>query len=195
MWDQDRADSITFTVVVNDEEQYSIWPADRLLPPGWRHAGRTGSRAECLAFIEEVWTDMRPLSLRRQMEAAAQAGPADLLDGDAAEEPEDDLVQRLAAGPHPVEIPLRPERTAALLKDAIDRGFVHVLFPGTQGGTELGFRLDRGLSETAGADFAAGTGQVRLVGDLTLNFVKVRCTAEVDLSTFAGQGRLDILQA
>jgi MbtH protein len=52
-------------VVVNHEEQYSIWPADRELPLGWREAGTQGTKAECLAYIEEVWTDMRPLSLRR----------------------------------------------------------------------------------------------------------------------------------
>jgi MbtH protein len=54
----------TFTVVVNDEEQYSIWPVGRDLPPGWTEAGFTGSREECLAHVDEVWTDMRPRSLR-----------------------------------------------------------------------------------------------------------------------------------
>ena len=62
---QEQTDS--FKVVVNHEEQYSIWPAERENAPGWRDAGRTGSKEECLAFIESVWTDMRPLSLRRKM--------------------------------------------------------------------------------------------------------------------------------
>jgi MbtH protein len=53
-----------FTVVVNHEEQYSVWPVDRPVPAGWREAGFTGTREECLAHIDEVWTDMRPLSLR-----------------------------------------------------------------------------------------------------------------------------------
>jgi MbtH protein len=57
----------TFRVVLNHEEQYSIWPADRADPPGWRSAGVTGTKEECLAHIETVWTDMRPLSLRRQL--------------------------------------------------------------------------------------------------------------------------------
>jgi MbtH protein len=61
-----------FRAVMNDEEQYSIWPADRDLPAGWREAGKTGTRDECLAWIEEVWTDMRPLSLRRAMAGAAR---------------------------------------------------------------------------------------------------------------------------
>ncbi|MBV8135776.1 MAG: MbtH family NRPS accessory protein [Deltaproteobacteria bacterium] len=53
--------------MINHKEQYSIWPADRPNPPGWRDAGREGLKPECLAYIKEVWTDMRPLSLRRQM--------------------------------------------------------------------------------------------------------------------------------
>lgn len=59
-------------VVVNHEEQYSIWPADREVPSGWREAGKQGNKVECLAYIEEVWTDMRPLSLRRQMDESPQ---------------------------------------------------------------------------------------------------------------------------
>ena len=57
-------------MVKNHEEQYSIWPVDRDLPAGWTEAGKQGSKAECLAHIKEVWTDMRPLSLRKQMDAA-----------------------------------------------------------------------------------------------------------------------------
>ncbi len=51
-------------VVVNDEEQYSLWPADRANPPGWRDTGKTGTKAECLEYVKEVWTDMVPRSLR-----------------------------------------------------------------------------------------------------------------------------------
>ena len=64
------SDKTIYTVVVNHEEQYSIWPSDREIPLGWRDAGKTGTKAECLAYIEEVWTDMRPLSLRKQMDKA-----------------------------------------------------------------------------------------------------------------------------
>jgi MbtH protein len=59
----------TYKVVVNHEEQYAIWPAEREIPNGWKEAGKTGPKAECLAYVEEVWTDMRPLSLRKAMEA------------------------------------------------------------------------------------------------------------------------------
>lgn len=55
-------------VVINHEEQYSIWPVDRENPAGWRDAGKTGTKAECLEYIQKEWTDMRPLSLRKQMD-------------------------------------------------------------------------------------------------------------------------------
>jgi MbtH protein len=54
-----------FVVVVNHEEQYSIWPQQRQIPDGWRAIGKQGTKDECLAYIKEVWTDMRPLSLRQ----------------------------------------------------------------------------------------------------------------------------------
>ncbi|WP_406421808.1 MbtH family NRPS accessory protein [Streptomyces sp. NBC_00873] len=57
----------TWRVVLNDEEQYSIWRNDRELPAGWRAEGTAGSREQCLARIQEVWTDLRPASLRRRM--------------------------------------------------------------------------------------------------------------------------------
>jgi MbtH protein len=60
-----------FNVVVNDEEQYSIWPDYKEIPRGWRAVGKPGSKKECLAYIDAVWTDMRPLSLRRFMESGA----------------------------------------------------------------------------------------------------------------------------
>jgi MbtH protein len=58
----------TYRVVVNHEEQYSVWPADREIPLGWREVGTRGTKSECLAHIERVWTDIRPLSLRRRIE-------------------------------------------------------------------------------------------------------------------------------
>jgi MbtH protein len=70
-WDPDDLEAleaqIVYRVVVNHEEQYSIWPLDRELPAGWRDAGKSGTKKECLDHIEEVWTDMRPLSLRKKM--------------------------------------------------------------------------------------------------------------------------------
>ncbi|MER7757772.1 MbtH family NRPS accessory protein [Kitasatospora sp. NPDC097643] len=71
---ENPSDEPTYLVVLNDEEQYSIWWADRRLPDGWRPEGTEGTKAECLARIDEVWTDLRPLSLRRRMAEAEQVG-------------------------------------------------------------------------------------------------------------------------
>ncbi|MGO9771419.1 MAG: MbtH family protein [Roseiarcus sp.] len=72
-WEEDE--SLVYSVVVNHEEQYSIWPEYKEIPKGWRAVGKTGLKAECLLYIKEVWTDMRPLSLRKQMEAAEAGEP------------------------------------------------------------------------------------------------------------------------
>jgi MbtH protein len=69
---EETEDRALYKVVVNHEEQYSIWPADRENPLGWSDAGKVGLKAECLAYIKEVWTDMRPLSLRKRMEERAR---------------------------------------------------------------------------------------------------------------------------
>ncbi|MDX6711215.1 MAG: MbtH protein [Blastocatellia bacterium] len=68
------SDDVIYKVVVNHENQYSIWPANRQNALGWNDVGKTGSKAECLAYIKEVWTDMRPLSLRKQMDKAQDKG-------------------------------------------------------------------------------------------------------------------------
>lgn len=70
---ENNDDKTVYRAVVNHEEQYSIWPAHRDLPLGWRDAGKSGTKAECLEHISHVWTDMRPLSLRKKMEQAEQA--------------------------------------------------------------------------------------------------------------------------
>ena len=67
-----QEDTKIYNVVINAEEQYSIWPADGEVAAGWKEAGKQGTKDECLAFIKEVWTDMRPLSLRKKMEEAAR---------------------------------------------------------------------------------------------------------------------------
>ncbi|WP_420497728.1 MbtH family protein [Parafrankia soli] len=72
----DDEDLRHYAVVVNLEEQYSIWLAGRAVPAGWRLVGKSGSKADCLAYIDEVWTDMRPLSLRLEMERDAAEGRA-----------------------------------------------------------------------------------------------------------------------
>lgn len=74
---EDSEDTTVYKVVVNHEEQYSIWPTHRENPLGWNDVGKQGNKQECLDYIQEIWTDMRPLSLRKkmeEMEAARQRG-------------------------------------------------------------------------------------------------------------------------
>ncbi len=68
---QDEEDTVIYKVVVNHEEQYSIWSADRNNALGWKDIGKSGLKQECLKYIKEIWTDMRPLSLRKKMEEAS----------------------------------------------------------------------------------------------------------------------------
>ena len=192
--DPDREDTTIYQVVVNHEEQYSIWPEYRELPLGWKEAGKRGLKPECLAYIKEVWTDMRPLSLRKQMEEAAlkraqEPAPAPKSNG-AAEKKRESLVDRLSNGRHAVESSLRPEKTARALKERIEMGYVHIKFTETRGGTELGVRLDRETTDLSRADFEKEAGVVHLEGELTLDYVKVRCIADIDLQTLNGQGHL-----
>jgi hypothetical protein len=108
----------------------------------------------------------------------------------------DELVSRLSQGAHPVEVTLRPERTAAALKQRIDEfAYVHVKFTGTRGGTELGVGLDKELCNWRDADFDNGHGTLTLCGHLTLNYVPVRCIAEIDLATLSGTGYLQVIDA
>ena len=69
-WDEDDDSDRVFLVVVNDEDQYSLWLAGRDVPAGWHRVGKEGSKDECSAYVDEVWTDMRPRSLRESMDGA-----------------------------------------------------------------------------------------------------------------------------
>lgn len=106
-----------------------------------------------------------------------------------------DLPHRLSEGEHPVEISLRPQKTVGAFKEALDRGYVHIKFTDTRGGTELGVPVDRERSDLSRADFERETGELTVVGELTLDYVKVRCIADVAMPSLQGRGRLEILSA
>jgi uncharacterized protein YbdZ (MbtH family) len=194
----DEEDSMIYKVVINHEEQYSIWPAYRECPKGWKDVGKNGIKSECLEYIKEEWTDMRPLSLRKKMEEMERRRPE--LEKEHArrieeekkkpKDPRDNLVNYLSEDTHPVEAGLRPEKTIEVFKEAIDRGYVHVKFTDTRGGTELGVRLDMEACDFTKANFEFGTGEVHIEGNLSLNYVRVRCFADIDLSTLKGTGHL-----
>ena len=200
---KNQDDLTIYKVVVNHEEQYSIWPSDRKNPLGWNDAGKTGPKEECLEYIKDVWTDMRPLSLRKHMEEMEKRRPE--LEHEEAlrrekeckepKDPRDDLVQFLSHGNHPVEAGLTPDKTVEELKACIDRGYVYIKFTDTRGGTELGFHLDDSLSDLRRANFENGSGTACLAGQLTLNYVKVKCIADINLETLQGHGHLEPVEA
>lgn len=104
-----------------------------------------------------------------------------------------ELVERLTKKDQPV-LASRADGSAEELKKSIERGYVHIKFTETRGGTELGVRLDNDASQLGDADFENGKGQVHLEGTLTLNYDKVRCFANIDLEKLAGTGHLEILE-
>ena len=188
--DPDKEDTTIYKVVMNHEEQYSIWADYKDIPLGWKHAGKTGPKAECLAYIKEVWTDMRPLSLRKKMDEMTKNPPPPPPPPDPNAPREKSLVDRLCEGDHSVEVGLRPERSLKLFKEAVDRNYIHIKFTKTKGGTELGFKLDRDASDLSKADWENGNGTVHVEGNLTLDYVKVKCVADVDLHSLDGTGHL-----
>jgi hypothetical protein len=101
-----------------------------------------------------------------------------------------DLVQRLSE-PQPIEVSLRPERSPARFKAELDRGFVHLRFVNTRGGTEFGVRLNSERCDLTGADWQEENGQVSIVGELVLDYVQVRCHATIHVATLAGTGHLE----
>ncbi len=187
--DHDAEDARVYKVVMNHEEQYSIWPADRENPLGWQDTGKTGLKPECLAFIREAWIDMRPLSLRKRMAELAKNPPPLPVSG-GKRIGRKNLVDRLCENDHAVEAGLRPEKSPHLFKEAIDRNYIHIKFIETEGNTELEIGLDRAACDFSKADFENGTGIVHIEGGLTLDYSKVRCIAEIDITTLAGRGHL-----
>jgi uncharacterized protein YbdZ (MbtH family) len=178
-----------YVVVINHEDQYSIWPEGREIPAGWRATGMAGVKAECLAHIDEVWTDMRPRSLREHMERAdpepATAPPA-MPEGPT-------LVERLSHGDHQVEVAGLGDDPLRRLRERIELGHVMVRFPETRGGTELGVRFDPKQVDFAGCDLEAGKGRLPLRGELTLDGTRVRVHADIDVANMTGRGRLEVL--
>jgi uncharacterized protein YbdZ (MbtH family) len=196
MADHTEDDATIYKVVMNHEEQYSIWPARRQNPNGWKDAGPSGSKEQCLAYIREVWTDMRPLSLRKKMEERAAAPELEATNGMAGTNgaEKDDLVSRLAAQNQAVEIVVRPPGDVKAFQSRLEQGYVHVSFPATRGGTQLGVNVDKSALRMTNADFEQRKGIVHLEGGLTLNYQKVRVIADINLETLTGEGKLHLME-
>jgi hypothetical protein len=104
-----------------------------------------------------------------------------------------ELVQFLCKGDHPVEASPRV-KTREAIKEAVARGHVQIKFTDTRGGTELGVPIDRSRSDLRGLEDGNGASEIKLVGDLTLDYVRVTCIARIDLATLEGQGHLEMVK-
>lgn len=105
-----------------------------------------------------------------------------------------ELVQRLAESDHPVAVGGPKPSLEEFQKRATDMGYVFIKFTSTRGGTDLGVRVDKERTDLSQADFAQGQGHAHVEGTLTLNYVKVRCVADIDLATLNGRGHLVVLE-
>lgn len=106
----------------------------------------------------------------------------------------DDLVQRLSQGEHPVTVGGPKPSLEEFRKRVEDMGYVFIKFIGTRGGTDLGVRVDKHATNLSQAHFDQSRGIVHIEGTLTLNYVKVRCVADIDLETLGGTGHLVVLE-
>jgi uncharacterized protein YbdZ (MbtH family) len=177
---------LVYIVVINHELQYSIWRDDHAkpIPPGWKDVGIRGTKEECLAQIEKLWTDMRPLSVRRALETYVPPQIADAV----GEDEDDELLVRLAKE-QPIHFVGHPSTSPTELDAQLERGRVFIRFEST--GTELGIKLDPRSLGPARSSVAAKTGKIHLEGDLTLNFNRVRFKGTLDVANLQGTGRLE----
>jgi MbtH protein len=171
-----------FYVVVNHEEQYSIWPSPEP-PAGWSVVGAPGSRDACLERIETLWTDMRPRSLRELMAAAPEPEP----EPSAEPEPGPDLVTRLCRDQE-VELELFGPASNELLRERLEQGVIHLRFPATRGETLLAIELDPATRELAAK--LDELDELELCGSLQLDFVDLECRARVEPSSGRGRAAL-----
>jgi hypothetical protein len=105
-----------------------------------------------------------------------------------------ELVRKLSEGEQKIEVSIRPDRTPEALLRCIQKGYVHLKFPDTQGGTDLYVPLDMSETTLTDADFEMGKGLILLVGTLNLDGQDVKCRAAVDLATMRGYGKLQLLR-
>jgi hypothetical protein len=105
-----------------------------------------------------------------------------------------ELVQRLSEGDHPITVGGPQPSLEELNKRITSMHYVFIKFTDTRGGTDLGVRVDTGATDLSHADFEQGTGIAHIEGTLTLNYVKIRCIADIDLATLKGTGHLMVME-
>jgi MbtH protein len=195
---EEREDTTKYQVVVNHEEQLSIWAVDKPLPIGWKYAGKAGTKQECLDYIKEYWTSMRQQSLRNRMEEEEQALKEKTEENSQPPSAPDrskekSLLEKLSGGDHPIHVGFADG--AVNMKDALSRGYVNIQFTETDTGIigqmlTLRMDLDKEACNFDKVDFEKGEGPVHLEGSVTLEGRKVRCIADFAVAKLYGTGHL-----
>jgi MbtH protein len=180
------SDAFVYSVVANLEGQYSIWPANMKIPDGWTAQGVEGSKEECLNHIEEVWTDMRPRSLLRQLEKYQKPTPVNRVAEEPVLETASPLVRRLCSGPSPVEFVSYSGNTREALREQMEMGHIHVRFAGPRGDADLRLTLRPGTDSPSHDPGGQGQKSIQLVGEAVVDFVKLRCTVILQLENLRG---------
>lgn len=193
-----------FKVVVNEEQQYSIWPTWKPDPPGWNDEGVRGTKQVCLEHIEKVWTDMRPLSLRKWMEEnklpvnegvklALPVVSDTSKDYFHAAKPPNELVKKLMKE-QTVQIIRYLENSKPSiekLRRAVEVGYILVKFSETKGGTELGCNVK---NENPRCSVEWKDSKIIFHGRLKLDFTPILVHATIDLTTFQGTGYVEPIE-
>ncbi|WP_079978231.1 MbtH family protein [Parachlamydia acanthamoebae] len=179
---------ITYQVVMNSEEQYSIWPTYKEVPQGWNNVGKQGTKQECLDFISNTWVDMRPLSVRKWLEENGEKIAAhrlkitgDLNKENSTKKFSSPTVEFLCERKQVVCI---LEKSPIDFQNSINKGFVYFNFPNTKGGTSVRVRIDNAVADSSDS--------MHLEGSFILDYVHLKCIAEVSLSNLKGSAFLHI---
>lgn len=190
-------DEVLYSVVMNSEEQYSIWPVFKTVPQGWDTVGVSGSKDICLSHIKEVWTDMRPLSLRKKIkEAELKAGSATdnrttPLQKEGQQESIVSFLERIQD--HPVTV--KPtNRNFQEFKESLARHYVHLTFTDTRGGTTVAVRLIPEKVNVEGENILQETGTVHFEGSFILDYSRMKCIAAINLKTFEGVCQVEVIE-
>ncbi len=175
---------IEYLVVTNDEEQYSIWPCLKSVPAGWNFEGYSGPKQECLSYIESVWKDMRPLSLRKKMREREQL--FDQLIKEAEKKPAkklgpSSLVQFLTKQMHNFTLHAN-EKNEANFRSALKQGLFHIIIQNKE--HEICLRVDFEIvrKDELDNDFK----QISFKGLLEVDFVPLLCIGTIDQDTKKG---------
>lgn len=174
-----------YVVVKNIEEQYSIWPSFKEIPDGWCSCNFLGTKEECLSYVKEHWVDMRPLSLRKEMEKPSVFKTNTSNQDSVVEIPS--LVSILTNGQKHSLVVLVDSKDELI--NQLQYGYLHIKFTNTIGESSLILELDKNIKDVINFDYDT----VNLEGTLVLDYQNLKCNIEFSLVSLKGYGILQLI--